>query len=65
MYPNVRIKAAPAEVIVTNHLHIEGFTGIGTASIGSRGDGKCQSEGRQHTQKESNVTYKFHRTSFH
>src|SRR6266498_575845 len=36
MYPDVRIEAAPAEVIVTDHFYVEGFTGIGTAAIGSR-----------------------------
>jgi hypothetical protein len=64
MDPDIGIEAAPAEIIMPDDLDVEGFACI-RAALGLCSRGECQDEHGHYTYKESNVTSKFHRTSFH
>jgi len=44
MYPDIRIEAAHAKVIMSDHLDVEGFSIVGATTICKRCGGKCQDE---------------------
>src|SRR6266508_712881 len=65
MDPDIGIEATPAKIIMADNLDVEGLSSIGTAAICMGRCRECQSEQGNYAQQKSNVTSKFHRSSFH